>query len=139
MRPQVSCSFWCFNSSDADNITRKIELQRNRLNDIRSESERLSLLVSPQDVTEEQVRSVRDRVSELELKVSNLANQLNKLLKSDPATIKKISESIGEVKSSANICTENIFIMRQFLVRRFGACEEDIDKEFGIPADFDCL
>jgi len=117
----------------------KVELQRSRLNGIRSEIERLSTLVTPEQVTEGTVQMVGDRVSELELKVANLSNHLNKLLKSDPATIKKLSESIGEVKSSANICTENIFIMRQFLVRRFGAFEEDINKEFGIPADFDSI
>ena len=131
--------FWCFQSSNADDMTRKLDLQRTRLNDIRSEIERLSGLVSPEEVTENQVRSIGVRVSDLELKVANLSSHLNKLLKSDPATIKKLTECIGEVKSSANICTENIFILRQFLVRRFGACEEDIDKEFGIPNDFDSI
>jgi uncharacterized coiled-coil DUF342 family protein len=120
-------------------MTMKVEAQRGRLKDIRSEIERLSSVTPTNQLSDDEVRVVAGRVSDLELKLSSLATQLNKLLRSDPATIKKLSESIGEVKRLANITTENVFILRQFLVRRFGACEEDINKEFGIPADFDTL
>jgi hypothetical protein len=117
----------------------KVESQRGRLKEIRSEIERLTTSDSSTDISEDELLIISNRVSDLELKLSGLAAQLNKLLRSDPATIKKLSESIGEVKRCANIATENVFILRQFLARRFGAFEEDINKEFGIPADFDTL
>ena len=133
------CRFWSFHSTGKIDPIQNSETQRTKLNDIRSEITRLSGICCNQDVTEDAIRQMQSRVSDLELKVSDLAVHLNRLLQSDPATIKKLSEGIGQVKHFANICTENIFVMRQYFVRKFGACEEDIDKEFGIPSDFDCL
>ncbi len=137
--PTLAPRFWCFGGSNTESVGMKVESQRGRLKEIRSEIERLTTSDSSPDISEDELLIISNRVSDLELKLSGLAAQLNKLLRSDPATIKKLSESIGEVKRCANIATENVFILRQFLVRRFGAFEEDINKEFGIPADFDTL
>ena len=78
-------------------------------------------------------------MSELEVKASTLQTQLEHLLKSDPATIREIADSVKSTIAKANMWTDNIFILRQFICNKLKIDESMINKEFGIPEDLDLI
>jgi hypothetical protein len=131
--------FWSFATNEADNIQSQIVLKSSRLTELQNE---ISTVTEFLDYNKDSMNSQLDLaesrrlVSELEQKVSEISLHLSTLLKSDPATINKLKQAINSTTLAANVWTDNIFILRQYLTRR-GVLEEDVNREFNIPEDLD--
>jgi vacuolar-type H+-ATPase subunit I/STV1 len=63
--------------------------------------------------------------------------ELAKLQKNDPANIAAKMKELTQSKQYCDLWTENIFIIRQRMIEKFGFPAENVDAQFGIPADFE--
>jgi hypothetical protein len=48
-------------------------------------------------------------------------------------------EALKVAKRSVNRWTENVMALRDYCQAKFGISQEDFDKQFDIPADFDTV
>jgi len=91
------------------------------------------------DLTEIDALKLSKEISEFEYKKDELDKQLTELLRNDPETIARISAEMSELKTAANIWTDNIFILRQFVCSKMGISEAYVNEALQIPADLDLL
>ena len=91
------------------------------------------------DLSEMDVMKSSREISDLESKLSELEKSLTELLRSDPETIAKLDKQVQEVKEAANVWTDNIYILRQYICSKMGLGESMVSEMFGIPADLDLL
>lgn len=87
---------------------------------------------------EEREEILNDLVIKEELNLK-LAKDLEKYKECDPEVIEKMSEEAKIAQESANRWTDNIFSIKSWCTKSFGVDEKAIDKNFGIPEDFDYL
>lgn len=66
-----------------------------------------------------------------------LLQQLETLKENDPALLEKIASEIEEAKAGANKWTDNLFVLKSWIKRKFPVDERQIDKQFEIPEDLD--
>ena len=66
-----------------------------------------------------------------------LENELEQYRECDPEVLKTLKNETGIAKDAANRWTDNVFTTKSWCVKKFGLEERMIDKNFGIPEDFD--
>ena len=78
-------------------------------------------------------------VWDMEAEHATLESRLTQLLKSDPETISRLQNQVDAAKLEANMWTDNIFILRQFVCNKMGVAECVVNDAFGIPKDIDLI
>lgn len=63
--------------------------------------------------------------------------ELERYRECDPEVLENMQKETVMAKEGANRWTDNIFTIKSWCVRKFGLEEKMIDKNFGIPEDFD--
>ncbi len=87
---------------------------------------------------DERAELLKDLAEKEEL-CQKLSKELEQCKECDPEVLEKM---IGETKTAheaANRWTDNIFSIKSWCTKNFAVEEKDIDKNFGIPEDFDYL
>lgn len=88
----------------------------------------------------------QDERNEVLLKLTKLKEE-NKSLKvelqryedCDPEVIKEVQIKSSEALDSANRWTDNLFAIKSWCNKKFNIDSKTLDKQFGIPEDFDYL
>ncbi|XP_065893128.1 meiotic nuclear division protein 1 homolog [Dysidea avara] len=138
----TSTYFWAFPSKASMKRKRRLSDLNEQLvhsekkiaaldGDIKSASEgredstdRLAMLTKLEDVTSRR---------------QQLSTELEKYKNCDPERLKEIRKETTVAMDAANRWTENVFSLKSWCKNKFGFLESDIDKQFGIPEDFDYL
>ena len=68
-----------------------------------------------------------------------MAEELQKYRDLDPDRLEELKQQTEVAKQAANRWTDNYFQVRDFAVGKSGYPAADIDKAFGVPADYDYL
>jgi len=63
--------------------------------------------------------------------------ELERYRECDPEVLENMQKETVMAKEGANRWTDNVFTIKSWCVRKFGLEEKMIDKNFGIPEDFD--
>lgn len=66
-----------------------------------------------------------------------MEQELEKLKECDPEVLESMRKEISMAKEATNRWTDNVFTIKSWCTRKFGVEEKMIDKNFGIPEDFD--
>ena len=78
-------------------------------------------------------------LAEKEELCQKLSKELERYKECDPEVLEKMMEETKMSHEAANRWTDNIFSIKSWCTKKFGVEGKDIDKNFGIPEDFDYL
>lgn len=82
---------------------------------------------------------IRRENAELKSSQLQLEAQITELLKSDPGTASRLQADLVALKARANMWTDNIFILRQFVCSKLKMRESVLNEWFDIPPDLDLI
>lgn len=68
-----------------------------------------------------------------------LSEELEHFKECDPEVLEKMRKETKIAHEAANRWTDNIFTIKSWCTKKFGVEEKTIDKNFGIPEDFDYI
>ena len=68
-----------------------------------------------------------------------MEQELEKLKECDPEVLESKRKETTMAREAANRWTDNVFTIKSWCTRKFGVEEKMIDKNFGIPEDFDYI
>ncbi|KAB0370258.1 hypothetical protein FD755_018220 [Muntiacus reevesi] len=88
--------------------------------------------------TEERTMLTKE-LSSLRDQREQLKAEVEKYRECDPQVVEEIRQANQVAKEAANRWTDNIFAIKSWAKRKFGFEENKIDKNFGIPEDFDYI
>lgn len=86
----------------------------------------------------ERTKLLKDLAEKEEL-CQKLKTELDGYKECDPEVLEKMVEETSIAHEAANRWTDNIFSIKSWCTKNFGVDEKAIDKNFGIPEDFDYL
>ncbi|XP_078005178.1 meiotic nuclear division protein 1 homolog isoform X9 [Phascolarctos cinereus] len=132
--------FWAFPSKALHARKRKLETLSTQFSEGNQKKENLQQSIKKAKIgrqdTEERA-SLSKELASLQQKKEELKAELEKYKECDPEVIEEIRQANKVAKDAANRWTDNIFAIRSWAKRKFGFEESKIDKNFGIPEDFD--
>lgn len=79
------------------------------------------------------------KFAELKEENAKLSGILEQYRECDPEVIENIKKQGLTALEAANRWTDNVFAVRSWCTKKFGINTKDIDKQFGIPDDFDYI
>ncbi|KAK5641889.1 hypothetical protein RI129_010436 [Pyrocoelia pectoralis] len=78
-----------------------------------------------------------DEIMELELQKKNLDKEMEKYADCDPFVLRKMQGQSKKLQEAANRWTDNVFSVKSWCKKKFNVEDQVIDKQFGIPTEFD--
>lgn len=78
-------------------------------------------------------------VAEKEKFCQQLAEELEHYKECDPEVLEKMAKETKIAREAVNRWTDNIFTIKSWCNKKFGVEQKSIDKNFGIPEDFDYI
>ncbi|XP_041349028.1 meiotic nuclear division protein 1 homolog [Gigantopelta aegis] len=136
----TSVYFWAFPSKASQNRKRKIDDLSNKLQEVKNKKQALDEAIAKAKVGKEETQNRTDILAELASKKDErqkLASQLEKYRECDPEVLEKIKKETTTAMEAANRWTDNIFCIKSWIKNKFSFEDSVIDKQFGIPDDFD--
>ncbi|XP_044536769.1 meiotic nuclear division protein 1 homolog [Gracilinanus agilis] len=134
--------FWAFPSKALHAKKRKLETLSAQFSEGNQKKENLQQSINRakigrQDTEERTVLS--KELTSLRQQKEKLKAELEKYRECDPEVVEEIRQANKVAKEAANRWTDNIFAIKSWAKRKFGFEESKIDKNFGIPEDFDYI
>ncbi|CAL1534401.1 unnamed protein product [Lymnaea stagnalis] len=136
----TSIYFWAFPSKASQNRKRKLEELEGKEKSLLSKKEQLLSALEQAKIGKEDSEERKDVLEELskrQAEKSSILSELEKYKESDPEVIKKQKHEAEQAKEAANRWTDNIFSTKSWIRNKFSFEESIINKQFGIPSDFD--
>ncbi|XP_027722678.1 meiotic nuclear division protein 1 homolog isoform X2 [Vombatus ursinus] len=134
--------FWAFPSKALHARKRKLETLSTQFSEGNEKKENLQQSIKRAKIgrhdTEERA-SLSKELASLQQQKEQLKAELEKYKECDPEVIEEIRQANKVAKDAANRWTDNIFAIKSWAKRKFGFEESKIDKNFGIPEDFDYI
>lgn len=132
--------FWAFPSKASQVRKRKIQDLAKALEE--SEKKRVSLekTVAKSTVGKEESddrTQLLQTLAEKESENSRLDAELERYRECDPEVLEGMKAETLVAKEATNRWTDNVFSIKSWCKRKFSLEEKVIDKQFGIPEDFD--
>ncbi|KAF5291496.1 hypothetical protein FQR65_LT01808 [Abscondita terminalis] len=136
----TSVYFWAFPSKALNTKKRKLSELTQKLEEsnkkLKLAVESLSELQSNKDDIEDSSKYLVE-IMELEIEKGNLDKELEGYVANDPVALKNMQEQTKKLKEAANRWTDNIFAVKSWCKKKFCMEDQILDKQFGIPSDFD--
>ncbi|XP_043828477.1 meiotic nuclear division protein 1 homolog [Dromiciops gliroides] len=134
--------FWAFPSKALHLRKRKLETLSTQFSEGNQKKENLQQSIKKAKIgrqdTEERA-SLSKELTSLRQQKEQLKAELEKYKECDPEVVEEIRQANKVAKDAANRWTDNIFAIKSWAKRKFGFEESKIDKNFGIPEDFDYI
>uniref|UniRef100_A0A1B6EH26 Meiotic nuclear division protein 1 homolog n=1 Tax=Clastoptera arizonana TaxID=38151 RepID=A0A1B6EH26_9HEMI len=115
-------------SDKLDQSVKKLKLVKDKINEAKigreDTSERLGIL---------------EEIETLKKQKEIILQDLQKFKDFDPEVLQKMKDEIKVAQEATNRWTDNIFALRSWSKNKFNIESEALDKQFGIPADFDYI
>ncbi|XP_052715938.1 meiotic nuclear division protein 1 homolog [Crassostrea angulata] len=138
----TSVYFWAFPSKASQNRKRKLDDLTNRINDLDEKRRILADNVKKAKIGKENSEERSQLLKDLEEKKqekTSLLKEIEKYRECDPEVLESVRKQTGEAKEAANRWTDNVFSTKSWIKNKFQFEESVIDKQFGIPEDFDYI
>ena len=90
-------------------------------------------------VTQDDRDTILKELKQKETLCKEQEKELERYRECDPEVLENMQKETVMAKEGANRWTDNVFTIKSWCVRKFGLEEKMIDKNFGIPEDFDYM
>lgn len=90
-------------------------------------------------VTQDDRDTILKELTQKETLCKEQEKELERYRECDPEVLENMQKETVMAKEGANRWTDNVFTIKSWCVRKFGLEEKMIDKNFGIPEDFDYM
>ncbi|XP_040481420.1 meiotic nuclear division protein 1 homolog [Ursus maritimus] len=134
--------YWAFPSKALHARKRKLEVLESQLSEGNQKHASLQKSIEKAKIgrheTEERAMLAKE-LSSLRDQREQLKAEVEKYKECDPQVVEEIRQANKVAKEAANRWTDNIFAIKSWAKRKFGFEENKIDKNFGIPEDFDYI
>ncbi|CAG5126490.1 unnamed protein product, partial [Candidula unifasciata] len=130
----TSIYFWAFPSKGTQNRKRKIDDLEVKMTELINKKQQLAETLKQAKVGKEDSEERQDVIEELNKRRTereHIQKELEKYKECDPEVLKKIGDEANEAKEAITYST------KAWIKNKFSFEESVIDKQFGIPADFD--
>ncbi|GFO09931.1 meiotic nuclear division protein 1 homolog [Plakobranchus ocellatus] len=138
----TSIYFWAFPSKASQNRKRKIDDLEAKLLEMEKRqqavSEALSNAKKGKEKSDER-EEVLDELNKQQTERARICSEVEKYKECDPEVLEAIKEQTSQAKEAANRWTDNIFATKSWIKSKFAFEESVIDKQFGVPSDFDYI
>ncbi|XP_064650877.1 meiotic nuclear division protein 1 homolog isoform X2 [Lineus longissimus] len=138
----TSVYFWAFPSKASQNRKRKIADSKQSRDDIlrkkKSTEEALAKAKIGKEETDER-ETILQQLSTKKQELNELNAELKKYQDCDPDVLNAKKQEAKVAKEAANRWTDNIFSTKSWIKKKFSFEDSKIDKQFGIPDDFDYI
>ncbi|XP_066284962.1 meiotic nuclear division protein 1 homolog [Branchiostoma lanceolatum] len=134
--------FWAFPSKAVHTRKRKITDLETQLGEGEKKRKTADESISKAKVGREDSESREKILKELKEKKTQcekLAVQIEHYKECDPEVLEAKQQETQVAKDAANRWTDNVFSIKSWCKRKFGFEESVLDKQFGIPEDFDYI
>ncbi|NP_001385592.1 meiotic nuclear division protein 1 homolog [Rattus norvegicus] len=132
--------YWAFPSKALHARKRKLEALNSQLSEGSQKHADLQKSIEKARVgrqeTEERAMLAKE-LSSFQDQRKKLKAEVEKYRECDPQVVEEIRQANKVAKEAANRWTDNIFAIKSWAKRKYGFEETKIDKNFGIPEDFD--
>ncbi|KAK6967839.1 meiotic nuclear division protein 1 [Biomphalaria glabrata] len=136
----TSIYFWAFPSKSSQNRKRKLDELDGKLKALAAKKEQLLVALEKAKIGKEDSDERVEVIEELNKRKAEKAAlnaEIEKYKDSDPSVLEKYKQEAEQAKEAANRWTDNIFSTKSWIKNKFSFEESVLDKQFGIPADFD--
>ncbi|XP_052587929.1 meiotic nuclear division protein 1 homolog [Peromyscus californicus insignis] len=134
--------YWAFPSKALHARKRKLEALNSQLSEGSQKHTNLQRSIERARIgrqeTEERAMLIKE-LSSFRNQRDQLKAEVEKYRECDPQVVQEIRQANKVAKEAANRWTDNIFAIKSWAKRKFGFEENKIDKNFGIPEDFDYI
>ncbi|GAB1597869.1 meiotic nuclear division protein 1 homolog [Argonauta hians] len=138
----TSVYFWAFPSKASQTMQKKINDLNKKIETSLSRKVTLEKLVEDSK-SKRQDNEERDNIlkelSEKKQENQVLISEIERYQECDPDVIEGVKEQVVAAKETINRWTDNIFSTKSWIKRKFAFEDTLIDKQFGIPEDFDYI
>lgn len=138
----TSIYFWAFPSKAVKSRKRKLEEVTNQYEET---SKKLKLIEQSikqskgSEADEDNKNRILNEITDLELEIGTLKKRLEEHKENDPAKFEAMRSKTEAIKNAANRWTDNIFAVKSWCKKKFLIEDSVLDKQFGIPEDFDYI
>ncbi|XP_065663868.1 meiotic nuclear division protein 1 homolog isoform X2 [Hydra vulgaris] len=134
--------FWSYPSKGIQSRKRKVESLNQQIDELKTRKLSYGKSVEEakegKDMSDERVK-VLEKLNKLEEENKKYKNELTKYSDCDPELLKQLEVDVSVATDAANRWTDNIFSLKSWCVKKFNMDSSVIDKQFGIPEDFDYI
>ncbi|ELU07005.1 hypothetical protein CAPTEDRAFT_204610 [Capitella teleta] len=138
----TSVYFWAFPSKASQSRKRKIGELENTLVETGKKRKLLEENVLQAKVGREDTDNREEILMQLakkEAELHELKSELEKYRECDPEVMQQMKEDVVVAKEAVNRWTDNVFSVKSWIKNKFSFDDSTIDKQFGIPEDFDYI
>lgn len=138
----TSVYFWAFPSKGVSVRQNKLNSLEQKLTEVRQKRRQLDQQLAEAAVGREECKDREALLRDLAARrqqVSQLDAELLQYKDCDPAALEELRQQTHVATEAANRWTDNIFNIKTWCKRKFAMEESQIDKQFGIPEDFDYI
>ncbi|XP_013406769.1 meiotic nuclear division protein 1 homolog [Lingula anatina] len=138
----TSVYFWAFPSKASQNRKRKLNDLGKNLEELKRKKSNLANAICKAKMGKEESADrtqVLADLSRAEDERDKLRLEVDKYKECDPEVLEAMKKEALIAKEAANRWTDNIFATKSWIKRKFAFEDSVIDKQFGIPEDFDYL
>ncbi|VVC88585.1 unnamed protein product [Leptidea sinapis] len=138
----TSIYFWSFPSKAKNAQKRKLQELQNQLNDTTKKLKKTEETIATESMGREpneerkQILEALDTVTKQEIE---LKKELQKYRDNDPEYISQIKTETKTLKAAINRWTENIYILKSYIMNNFHMESDAIDQHFNIAPDMDYI
>jgi len=138
----TSVYFWAFPSKASQNRKRKINELEGQLEDVRQKRQLTEQQINKSSIGRE-VSDDRDaclaQLASMQQERQALLTDIQKYRECDPEVMQTMKDETVTAHEAVNRWTDNIFSTKSWAKNKFGFASDVLDKQFGIPEDFDYL
>jgi len=136
----TSIYFWAFPSKASQNRKRKLDELEIKFKEVEKKQHLLTENLKKAKVGKEdsdEREEVLEELTKRQTEKDLICKSLEKYRECDPEVIQKVKDQTLEARDAANRWTDNVFSIKSWIKRKFSFEDSVIDKQFGIPSDFD--
>lgn len=138
----TSIYFWAYPSKAMHTRQQKFQQLTTQINDcekkIASTMEQLKRAYIGREKSDDR-DTILEELAQKENLCKELEKELEKYKECDPEVLENIKKETVMAKEGVDRWTDNVFTIKSWCVKKFGLEEKMIDKNFGIPEDFDYM
>ncbi|XP_030754265.1 meiotic nuclear division protein 1 homolog [Sitophilus oryzae] len=138
----TSVYFWAFPSKATKNKSKNLNDLIKEQKKVTETLEALEKSVEASKNTktdEDELAKILAEIKAMEKEIDTAKKKLNAYKENGSKKVKAMAKKTAELKDAANRWTDNIFAIKSWCKKKFPVEDKDIDKQFGIPDDFDYI
>ncbi|XP_074643159.1 meiotic nuclear division protein 1 homolog [Tubulanus polymorphus] len=132
--------FWAFPSKASQNRKRKLDDLTNSITECKKKKMMTEKALNKEKIGKEDTDNrgaILEQLAAKKQRLDEITKELDRFKECDPEVLEQMKEEILTAKEAANRWTDNVFSIKSWIKKKFSFEESVIDKQFGIPEEFD--